>query len=42
MNNFNPFEDKNFNKKCIANNEDKNVVIRPTIRGVKLNEENLL
>ena len=26
----------------IANNEDKNVVVRPTIRGKKLNEENAL
>ena len=42
MNNFNPFEAKYFNKKSIANNEDKNVVIRPTIRGKKLNEENSL
>ena len=35
-------EDKNFNKKSIANNEDKNVVTKPTIRGKKLNEEILL
>ena len=26
----------------MANNEDKNVVIRPTIKGKKLNEENSL
>ena len=37
-NNFNPFEEKYFNKKSIANNEDKNVVTRPTIRGKKLNK----
>ena len=37
---FNPFEDKYFNKKSIANNEDKNVVVRPTKRGKKLNEKN--
>ena len=42
MNNFKPFEEKNFNNKSIANNEDTNVVIRPTIRGKKLNEENSL
>ena len=42
MNNFNPFEAKYFNKKSIANNEDKNVVIRPIIRGGKLNKENWL
>ena len=40
MNNFKPFEAKYFNRKSIANNEDKNVVIRPTIRGGKLNKEN--
>ena len=34
-------EEKYLNKKCIANNEDKNVVVRPTIRGAKLNEKNL-
>ena len=39
INNFNPFEEKYFNKKSIAKTEDKNVVIRPTIRGKKLNEE---
>ena len=42
MNNFNPFEAKYFNKKSIANNEDKKVVIRPIIRGGKLNKENWL
>ena len=42
INNFNPFEDKYFNKKSIANREDRNVVIRPTIRGRKLNDENSL
>ena len=42
MNNFNPFEAKYFNKKSIANNEDKNVVISPINRGGKLNKENLL
>ena len=33
---------KYFNKKSIANNEDTNVVARPTISGVKLNELNSL
>ena len=33
INNFKPFDEKYFNKKSIANNEDKNVVVRPTIRG---------
>ena len=42
INNFKPFEEKYFNKKSIANNEDKNVVVRPTIRGRKLNDENSL
>ena len=42
INNFKPFEEKNFNKKSIANNEDKNVVVSPTIRGGKLKEENSL
>ena len=37
-----PFEEIYFNKKSIANNEDRNVVIRPTIRGGKLNELNSL
>ena len=40
MNNFKPLEEKYFNKKFIANNEDKNVVISPKIRGNKLKEEN--
>ena len=42
INNFNPFEEKYFNKKSIANKEDTNVLIRPTIKGRKLNEENSL
>ena len=42
MNNFKPFEEQYFNKKSIANKEDKNVVIRQRIRGRKLNSENLL
>ena len=41
INNFNPFEEKYFNKKLIANNEDKNVEVRPTISGKKFNELNL-
>ena len=32
INIFNPFEEKYFNKKSIANKEDKNVVIRQTKR----------
>ena len=32
INIFNPFEEKYFNKKSIANKEDKNVVIRHTKR----------
>ena len=40
INIFKPFEEKYFNKKLIANKEDKNVVARPTIRGGKLNVEN--
>ena len=39
---FKPFEEKYFNKKSIANNEDKKDVVRPTIKGKKLNEENSL
>ena len=39
INNFKPFDEKYFNKKLIANNEDKNVVNSPTIKGKKLNEE---
>ena len=42
INIFNPFEEKYFNKKSIANNEDTNVEIRPTIKGRKLNEKNSL
>ena len=41
MNNFKPFDEKYFNKKSIANNEDTNVVVSPTISGRKLNEFNL-
>ena len=37
-----PFEDRNFNKKSIDNKEDKNVEIKPKIRGKKLYEENSL
>ena len=39
INIFNPFEEKYFNKKSIANKDDKNVVIRPTKRGRKPNEK---
>ena len=39
MNNFKPFEEKYFNKKLIASNEDTNVVARPRIRGKKLSEK---
>ena len=35
INIFNPFEEKYFNKKSIANKENKNVVIKPTKRGGK-------
>ncbi len=42
INNLKPFEEKYFSKKSIANNEDKNVVVRPTISGKKLNELNSL
>ena len=42
INIFNPFVEKYFNKKSIANKEDKNVVAKPIIRGEKLNEENSL
>ena len=31
MNNFKPFDDKYFNKKSIANNEDMNVEVRPEV-----------
>ena len=33
INNFKPFEEKYFNKKSIANKEDKNVDIRPKSKG---------
>ena len=39
---FKPFEEKYLNKKSIANNEEINAVIRPTISAGKLNEENSL
>ena len=39
INIFNPFEEKYFNKKSIANKEDKNVVISPTKRGGKPNKK---
>ena len=39
---FKPFVEKNFNKKSIANNDETNVVVRPTIRRGKLNEETSL
>ena len=39
INNFKPFEEKYFNKKFIANNEEKNAVISPKITGKKLNEK---
>ena len=42
INIFNPFEEKYFNKKSIANKEDKNVVTRPTKRGKKPNEKKSL
>ena len=42
INIFNPFEEKYFNKKSIANKEDKNVVIRPTKRGKKPNSKSSL
>ena len=42
MNIFNPFEEKYFNKKSIANKEDRNVVIRPTKRGRRPNEKKSL
>ena len=42
INIFNPFEEKYFNKKSIANKEEKNVVIRPTKRGKKLSEKKSL
>ncbi len=42
INNFKPFEETYFNKKSIANNEDKNVAMRPTISGKILNDLNSL
>ena len=42
INIFNPFEEKYFNKKSIANKEDKNVVIIQTKRGRKPNEKKSL
>ncbi len=42
INTFKPYEEKYFNKKSIANNEDKKVVISPTISGGKLNKLNSL
>ena len=42
INIFNPFDEKYFNKKSIANKEETNVVIRPTKRGRKPNEKNSL
>ena len=35
INIFNPFDEKYFNKKSIANKDETNVVIRPTKRGKK-------
>ena len=42
INIFNPFDEKYFNKKSIANKEDKNVVKRPTKRGGKPNAKKSL
>ena len=42
INIFNPFEEKYFNKKSIANKEEKNVVIRPTKSGKNPNEKKSL
>ena len=42
MNIFNPFEEKYFNKKSIANKDEKNVVISPTKRGRNPNEKKSL
>ena len=42
INIFKPLEEKYFNKKSIANNEEKNAVIRPIINGQKLNGLNSL
>ena len=40
INNFKPFEEKYFNKKSIANNEDKKEVEIPKNNGKNLNEKN--
>ena len=42
INIFKPFEEKYFNKKSIANNEEIKAVISPTISGKKFNELNSL
>ena len=42
INIFNPFEEKYFNKKSIANKDDRTVVIRPTNRGKKPNAKKSL
>ena len=42
INIFNPFEEKYFNKKSIANKDDKNVVTRAIISGRKPNEKKSL
>ncbi len=38
INNFKPFEERYFNKKSIANKEEKNVENKPINRGKKLND----
>ena len=42
INIFNPFEEKYFTKKSIANKEEKNVVVRPRKRMGKPNEKKSL
>ena len=42
INIFNPFDEKYFNKKSIANKDDTNVVIRPIKRGGKPNTKKSL
>ena len=42
INNFKPFDEKYFNKKSIAINEEKKVVIRPIIKGRNPIEERSL
>ena len=42
INIFNPYEEKYFNNKSIANKDDKNAVISPTIRGKKPNKKKSL